>query len=114
MIDKIFFLQFLIGSVFFIMGLIMIKFPPKTINDLYGYRSSSAMKNIEKWNFAQKYSAIKSSKSGIFFIIFSFTGLFFEKTELIHILAGILALIVICATIFIPTEIELKKAFPDI
>jgi uncharacterized membrane protein len=30
--------------------------PPKNINDLYGYRTSSSMKNIENWNLANKYS----------------------------------------------------------
>jgi uncharacterized membrane protein len=32
-------------------------FPPKKINYLYGYRTSSSMKNIENWNLANKYSA---------------------------------------------------------
>jgi len=32
-------------------------FPPKKINYLYGYRTSSSMKNIENWNLANKHSA---------------------------------------------------------
>ncbi|PWB20041.1 hypothetical protein DCO46_20845 [Flavobacterium sp. HTF] len=32
-------------------------FPPKNINALYGYRSTSSMKNKTNWDFAQKYSA---------------------------------------------------------
>ena len=32
-------------------------FPPRKINYLYGYRTSSSMKNIENWNLANKYSS---------------------------------------------------------
>jgi uncharacterized membrane protein len=45
------------GLIFLIAGVIQFKFPPKKINDLYGYRTKRSMKNIEIWNYAQKYSS---------------------------------------------------------
>lgn len=35
---------------------ILQKFPPKNINGLYGYRTSSSMRNQSAWDFAQKKS----------------------------------------------------------
>jgi len=36
------------GLIFILAGFIMLKFPPKKINSLYGYRTSSSMKNQER------------------------------------------------------------------
>ena len=113
LIDKIFFIQFLIGFIFFILGIIMIKFPPIKINELYGYRTSNSMKSIEKWNFSQKYSSLLMMKVGLFSIIFSFLGIFFKTTELIQISVGIVSAILTCAILFLLTERKLKIKFPD-
>lgn len=49
--------QLLITLVFFLCGIVMMKFPPKTINPLYGYRTRASMQNEEAWRFAQRLSA---------------------------------------------------------
>lgn len=36
-------------------GRMMMKHPPKTINMVFGYRTSRSMKNQEAWDFAQVY-----------------------------------------------------------
>jgi uncharacterized membrane protein len=46
-----------IGLVFVIAGLIMKKFPPKKINDLYGYRTKTSMRDQETWDRSQIISA---------------------------------------------------------
>ena len=51
--------------VIILVGLILIKFPPKEINFLYGYRSARARKNQENWNFAQEHSAPQMVYAGI-------------------------------------------------
>ena len=33
-----------VGFIFMLMGIIMFKFPPKSINSLYGYRTASSMR----------------------------------------------------------------------
>lgn len=38
-----------------VMGKVFIKNPPKTINGIYGYRTSRSKKNQDTWNFAHLY-----------------------------------------------------------
>ncbi|MDE5596749.1 MAG: SdpI family protein [Lachnospiraceae bacterium] len=38
-----------------VIGKVFIKNPPKTINRIYGYRTSRSMKNQDTWNFAHFY-----------------------------------------------------------
>jgi len=49
--------QLLVTAVFLLCGLIMMRFPPKKINPLYGYRTQASMRSEEAWQFAQKLSA---------------------------------------------------------
>lgn len=55
----------LIGIVIFMIGLIILYFPPKRINRYYGYRLPSAMKNQQTWDVANRYSAIYMIKCGL-------------------------------------------------
>jgi len=47
-------------------------FPPRKINYLYGYRTSSSMKNIENWNLANKYSSNLMLTSMLFLLFVSY------------------------------------------
>ena len=49
--------QLLLTAVFLLCGLIQMRFPPKKINPLYGYRTLASMRNEEAWQFAQKLCA---------------------------------------------------------
>jgi uncharacterized membrane protein len=40
-----------------VIALVFKVFPPKKINYLYGYRTSSSMKNIENWHVANQYAS---------------------------------------------------------
>lgn len=59
----------LIGAVIFMIGLIQLYFPPKSINRFYGYRLPSAMKNQQTWDEANRYSAIYMIKCGLIMIV---------------------------------------------
>lgn len=59
----------LIGVVYFIAGYIQKRFPPKKINNLYGYRTAAATKNQETWDEANRYSALVMIKSGLILLI---------------------------------------------
>lgn len=52
-----------------IFGFIIKNHPPKKINGIYGYRTSSSMKNNETWEFANKLCGIIWKKVGIIMII---------------------------------------------
>lgn len=45
----------LIPVIMIVVGNVFVKHPPKTINEIYGYRTSMARKNQDTWDFAQTY-----------------------------------------------------------
>src|ERR1700760_1877112 len=59
----------IIGVIYLLIGAIQYRFPPKKINNLYGYRMPSAQKNQETWDEANRYSAAYMIKTGIFLIV---------------------------------------------
>lgn len=87
------------------------KFPPKTINGWYGYRTARSMKSQERWEFAQIYSARELVKHGLFLILFGGIGLFWEpvlQTAQILSAAAIIGGIII---LFIRVELAIKRQF---
>jgi uncharacterized membrane protein len=40
------------NGLLFLVSILFLKFPPKKINKLYGYRTFRTMQNIDIWNFA--------------------------------------------------------------
>ena len=113
-IENLFFMPFLIGIIFVITALIMLRFPPKKINYLYGYRTTTSMKNQEVWNFSQKYSSIKMIQSGLFLVAFSFLGMVFHPNETVQLIVGIGLSILVCVFLFFTTEKAIKKNFPNL
>lgn len=113
-IENLFFMPFLIGVIFVITALIMLRFPPKKINDLYGYRTGNSMKNQEVWNFSQKFSSIKMIQSGLFLVAISFLGMLFHPNETVQLIVGIGLSILVCVYLFFTTEKAIKKNFPNL
>lgn len=64
--NPLFFIPFIAGLIFMLAGIILMKYPPKEINSLYGYRTKNSMKNIKRWQFAQKYASKKMILWGFF------------------------------------------------
>ncbi|MDI9256099.1 SdpI family protein [Flavobacterium sp. YZ-48] len=112
-VEKLFFMPFLIGVIFVITALISLRFPPKKINYLYGYRTGNSMKNQQVWNFAQKYSSIKMLQSGFFLVVVSFLGLVFHPDEKLQVIIGIALSALVCVYLFWSTERAIKKNFPN-
>ena len=71
----------LIGLLFIVIGFLLLTFPPKKINDFYGYRMPSAQENQAKWDEAQRYAGSFMMKIGV---IYTLTGLLLAA--LLHIL----------------------------
>lgn len=59
----------LIGAIFFVLGLIMQRYPPKQINSFYGYRTSASMKNQQAWDEANRYAARLMTSLGLYSLI---------------------------------------------
>ncbi|WP_304145585.1 SdpI family protein [Mesoflavibacter zeaxanthinifaciens] len=111
LVENLLFPSFLSGIIFIITGFIMLKFPPKNINMLYGYRTTRSMKNQEQWDFSQKYSAKLLILCGVFLILTSNISLIItinNKAKLFISLALIFGSVIF---LLFKTENELKKRF---
>lgn len=104
-------ISLLVGGIFALAGFIMLKFPPKKINHLYGYRTSLSMQSQEHWDFAQGIAAKKMIQLGLLIIAFPFVGLLF-KNAVISVVLFIAFLISVSVYLFISVERALKKKFP--
>ncbi len=99
------------GVIFVISGVIMLYFPPKKINALYGYRTKSSMKNQERWDFAQRYSAKEMIKFGVLLSCCSVFGFFSKFEEFTNMIIGLGILILIVIILFIRVEKAINKKF---
>ena len=97
------------GLTLVIAGLLMTKYPPKTINSLYGYRTKQSMSTQEKWDFAQVYSAKRLLISGLVMIAIGLVGLFIDMTETQAGIIGVIIVLLACFFPLIATEKALRQ-----
>ena len=109
--NPLFLLPILVGPIFLIAGIVMLLFPAKNINYLYGYRTKNSMKNIDHWKFAQNYSAKIMVWSGFVFSLTSLIGVFIKGNEFIQLMIALCLMFLMCATIFYFTEKKLRQKF---
>lgn len=111
--DRIGIVALLTGIIFMFLGLIMMKYPPKKINYFYGYRMPSVMKSQERWDFAQKFSAIKSFQLGVVLFVVSFLNPLIGISQVQSCVLGICVMILGCAHMVFVTEKAIKMNFPN-
>jgi len=96
-------------------GLLFMKWVPKEINYIFGYRTTMSMKNQDTWKFAHNYAGKVWVYSGLINILFSaIIIIIFKNTTVFNIISAILIAAVqpIILIVVIPlTEIALRKAF---
>ena len=107
--NPLFLIPFLCGILFLIAGLIMLYYPPKNINGLYGYRTESSMKSKERWDFAQHYSAIELIKVSILLILLSLIGIVYYPPIRLALILAFAILFVLFAGLFYRVEKKIKK-----
>jgi uncharacterized membrane protein len=113
-LENTLFISFLVGFIFLITALITLKFPPKKINYLYGYRTTASMKNQEVWDFAQRYSGIKMIQAGLFLMLISFVNVFLNfKDEFLSVVFGMVFIIAAVIYLFVSTEKDIRKNFQN-
>ena len=106
-------LPLVLGPIFFIVGLILLKFPPKKINHIYGYRTKRSMQNQEIWDFAQQFSAKEMIKGGILFTLLAGVGKVVVLNEILGISLMLVLLIGFMILLFNRTEKAISKQFPQ-
>lgn len=97
------------GLAILVVALIAYKFPPKKINNLYGYRTSRSMKSQINWDFAQVYSTKLLIQYNFIYLIIGCLGLFIEMREMIGIIISIASLILCLGLMIYKTEKALKQ-----
>ena len=100
------------GLIFLLAGWIQFRFPPKKINHLYGYRTSTSMRNLEGWAFAQRYSARRMIRLGTAVATLGSLAWLFDFQSVWAIWIALSVLIVSPLVMMLQIEMELKKRFP--
>jgi uncharacterized membrane protein len=113
LIENTLFISLLVGVIYMVTAVITLKFPPKKINDFYGYRTAASKKNQEVWDFSQRYSGIKMFQIGLFLTIISFANIFLKLNEGVALGIGLSLLVATCIYLFFTTEKAIKKNFPN-
>lgn len=87
----------LTGFIFIVAGFIQLKFSPKKINNLYGYRTTRSMMNQETWDFAQIYSSKLLMKLGFILALSGSIGIIYRPNEIVGtvIAFGLMIVVVI-------------------
>ncbi|MCR9183073.1 MAG: SdpI family protein [Flavobacteriaceae bacterium] len=109
--NDLFLISGTLGFISIITGFILLKFPPKNINFLYGYRTKSSMKSKERWDFAQSYSAKLMIKGGVLYLGLGVLGLFLNLSHIPNVSIGIGTLLLGCIYLIVKTELKLKQKF---
>jgi uncharacterized membrane protein len=107
------FISALCGIVFIIAAATMLLFPPKKINDLYGYRTNTSQKSQERWDFAQRFSAWRMLEAGGFLLLVTVVLEFAQAPEVVGVVLGLALILCSCVYLFVRTESALKKKFPS-
>lgn len=112
-LDPLFFSSGITGVSLVLIGIIVRKFPPKEINDLYGYRTKRSRASQEAWDFAQEYSNDLLIWVGAYNILIGCIGLFIATRELTGVILSLLFLGLSVWYLYWKTEGELKKRFGE-
>jgi uncharacterized membrane protein len=99
----------IIGLVVLFFGLISFLFPPKKINNVYGYKTELSITNLDVWNEGNRYCARQYLIAGAMLTILGYLGyLVFDSKGCVVSLAAFIP--VLYFTLF-TTEKYLKSIF---
>jgi len=102
-----------------VIGLVFWMYPPKKINEFYGYRTTRSRKSQEAWDFAQKYSAKMMTVLGLVALIVAAVAHLFRNRLCVNsdylmlydvCIISLLPIIVVLPPIVL-TELQLRKRF---
>lgn len=98
----------LVGFVFSLAALITLRFPPKNINAMYGYRTGKSMRSQENWDIAQRYSSRLMLKQGIAMLVIGVVLEFIPIPIEVGVILSVVLLLLSVINLFVQTEKKLK------
>lgn len=110
------FAVFLIPGIMVFFGRLMMDHPPKTINAVYGYRTTMSMKNQDTWDYAQASCAKRWRKWGRVLALITLVVLIFALRR--PAFADVLGFYTAFETAFLlasvaATEMDLRRTFDE-
>lgn len=99
---------FLVGLVFSLAAFISMKFPPKKINGIYGYRTARSMKSQENWDMAQRYSSRLMLKQGLGMLAIGCVIIPLPFPDEVSAVISVVLLVISIVVLFVQTEKRLK------
>ena len=99
------------GVIFIISGWLFAKYPPRRINNWYGYRTPASKKNQERWDYAQKYSATLSIRMGWFMVLAAFTSFAININYEYSIWIGLATIFIVSVILIIMVEVAINRKF---
>lgn len=99
-------------------GRYFLKHPPKTINYVFGYRTTRSMKNQDTWTFAHQYCGRLWYRWGLVLLPVTFVAMFLvlgQSVDTVSTAGGILCLLQMIPLVgcIFPTEAALKRTFDE-
>ena len=101
------------GASLFLAVIITWRFPPKKINDLYGYRSRRSKASQEAWDFAQSHSLELMVWVAVINTALAVPALFIELDTLYGVFISLGILLFSVLYLFWDTERALKEKFGE-
>jgi uncharacterized membrane protein len=102
----------LFGVIYLITGWISLRYPPKKINDFYGYRTLRSKKSQTHWDFAQKKASKHLIQAGYYCLLGSVPFILFDFGEHAIWIVILIGTILPCIAL-IQIEKALKEKFKD-
>ena len=100
------------GLIFYVAGYIQFKYPPKKINFLYGYRTTTSIRSQEIWDFSQTLSAKKIQQLGFYLFFGGILAYFIIIDQFFAMWIGISLVTGSPVLLIFQVEKELKRRFP--
>ncbi len=101
-----------IGLAFALTGLVLMKYPPESINNSLGYKTPFAMKNKETWNEGNRFCGKMLLIGGSIFIPFSILFRYLYSNNLaLSMRISSLGVFIIAIGCIVYTEIHLRMIF---
>ncbi|MHB1922650.1 MAG: SdpI family protein [Chitinophagaceae bacterium] len=102
----------LAGIIFLIMGRMILRFPPKNMKNIFGYRTYLSSRNEETWKEGNRYAARFSIKLALILIpIGLFLGFVFHHQDHFFYLLSVLPVIIAALMLLGYTEWHLSITF---
>ncbi|MFK8101115.1 MAG: SdpI family protein [Saprospiraceae bacterium] len=102
-----------IGPMMLLLSWIFSQYPPKEINQLYGYRTKRSMKNPATWKLANEYSMNLMTKWSAYLCLIQI-GLYLILPARTAILTACVILVIGLIAILPLTEKQLKTHFDEL